>query len=107
MPAVPIEMPSDTVIVPKMIDLPEASSTPRPASRASSSMCILQGVTILQVDAIPTIGFSKSSSENPTARSMDRLGARSAPSTTMDEWALWECSLFVFKGSVSGLGPIE
>ena len=41
---------------------------------------------MLQVEAIPTMGFEKSSSLNPTALSMDRLGARSGPSTTLEEW---------------------
>jgi segregation and condensation protein B len=40
---------------------------------------------MLQVDAIPTIGFLKSSSLNPTARSIERLGDRSGPSTTIEE----------------------
>ena len=73
-------MPSATVIVPKMIDLPPAASTPAPASRASASMCMLHGVSMLQVEAMPTTVFWKSASWNPTARSMERLGARSAPS---------------------------
>lgn len=48
-------------------------------------MCMLQGVTILQVEAIPTCGFLKSPSSKPTALSIERLGARSSPSTTGDE----------------------
>jgi hypothetical protein len=51
-------------------------------------MCILQGVTMLHVEAIPTTGFLKSSSLKPTARSMERLGARSAPSTYIEEYLL-------------------
>jgi hypothetical protein len=35
---------------------------PASASRASWSMCALQGVTMLQVEAMPMIGFLKSSS---------------------------------------------
>jgi hypothetical protein len=46
---------------------------------------MLHGVTMLQVDATPTIGFPKSASPNPTVRSIERLGARSGPSTTMEE----------------------
>ena len=38
-------------------------------------MCMLHGVTMLQVDAMPTCGFAKSSSLKPTARSIARLGA--------------------------------
>ena len=78
-------IPSETVIVPKMIDLPPAASAPAAATRANSSMCMLQGVTMLQVEAIPTMGLAKSSSLKPTARSMERLGARSGPSTRTAE----------------------
>jgi len=80
MPGVPMLIPSETVIVPKITDLPPAASAPAAASRASWSMCMLHGVTMLQVEAIPTTGFWKSASLNPTARSMERLGARSGPS---------------------------
>jgi hypothetical protein len=47
-----------------------------------------QGVTILHVEAIPICGFWKSSFVNPTACSIARLGARSMPSTTLDEKVL-------------------
>ena len=57
MPSVPMEMPSETVMVPKMIGLAPAASTPAAASRARASMCMLHGVTIAQVEATPTIGF--------------------------------------------------
>src|SRR5580693_2993850 len=87
MPGVPMLMPSDTVMVPKMMDFPPAASAPAAVARASWSMCMLQGVTMLQVEAMPTMGFAKSASPKPTARSMDRLGARSGPSTTTAEWA--------------------
>ncbi len=65
-PSVPIEMPSETVIVSKMMALPPAALAPASASRASLSMCMLQGVTMLQVEAMPTIGLEKSSRVNPT-----------------------------------------
>jgi hypothetical protein len=42
----------------------------------------LQGVTMLQVDAIPICGLLKSSSLKPTGRSIARLAERSTPSTT-------------------------
>ena len=48
-------------------------------------MCMLHGVTMLQVDATPIWGLAKSSFVNPVAYNMPRLGARSMPSTTMDE----------------------
>ena len=52
------------------------------AASASLSMCMLHGVTMLQVEAMPICGFLKSSLLKPTACSMARLGARSMPSTT-------------------------
>jgi hypothetical protein len=66
-PSLPIEMPSEMVIVPKMIPLPPPAPTPASASRASLSMCMLHGVTMLQVLAMPTCDFLKSSRANPTA----------------------------------------
>jgi hypothetical protein len=48
-------------------------------------MCMLQGVTMFQVDAMPTCGLAKSASVNPTARNMARLGACVRPSTTTRE----------------------
>jgi hypothetical protein len=40
---------------------------------------------MLQVDAIPTCGFLKSSSSKPTACNIARLGAFAIPSTIIDE----------------------
>lgn len=51
-------------------------------------MCMLQGVTMLQVEAIPTWFFLKSSRVKPTAWSIARLAARSIPSTTSDDQRL-------------------
>jgi hypothetical protein len=48
-------------------------------------MCMLQGVTIPHVDAMPMMGLEKSSGVKPTGYSMARLGARSGPSTRMLE----------------------
>ena len=88
-PSVPIEMPSEMVMVLKMMDLPPASSAPAAASRARRSMCMLHGVTMLQVEAMPIWVFLKSRLVNPSACSMARLGARSGPSTTMAECSRW------------------
>ena len=85
MPGVPMLMPSETVIVPKMMALPPAALAPASAATASLSMCMLHGVTMLQSDAMPTMGFLKSSSVNPTGRSIDRAPARLGPSLTMEE----------------------
>jgi hypothetical protein len=56
MPGVPMEMPSDTVMVLNSTLLPPAASTPAHASRANSPMCMLQGVTLPQVEATPICG---------------------------------------------------
>ena len=85
MPGVPIEMPSDTVMVLNSTLLPPPPSTPAHASRARSPMCMLQGVTFPQVEATPICGRSKSWSRKPTARNMARAGARVTPSTTTRE----------------------
>ena len=53
-PSVPIDIPSDIVIVLKIIPLPPVELTPFSASRANLSMCMLQGVTSAHVDAMPT-----------------------------------------------------
>ncbi len=87
-PGVPILMPSDTVMVPNGTAFPPDSSTPRTACLPNSSRWALQGVTMLQAEQTATCGLSKSSSSNPTALSMERLGARSVPSTTMEEKGL-------------------
>ena len=47
-------MPSETVIVPKINGIPLALRTPRAACSARSLMCMLQGVTVPQVEAMPT-----------------------------------------------------
>ena len=65
-PSVPIEMPSEMVMVLKIMALPPAALAPASASRASWSMCMLHGVTMLQVEAMPIIGLEKSSGLKPT-----------------------------------------
>src|SRR5690625_2552436 len=80
MPSVPIEIPSDTVIVLKINGTAPASLAPFFDASARSSIWILQGVTSLPVLAIPTIGFLKSSSSNPTALNIARFGAFAGPS---------------------------
>jgi hypothetical protein len=49
---------------------------------------MLHGVTMLQVEAIPTCGLEKSSSSNPTARNIALDGACSTPSTITEEYFL-------------------
>src|SRR5271168_2418777 len=86
-PCVPIEMPSEMVMVLKMSGLLPAFATPSAAAMASLSMWMLQGVTWLQVEASPICDFAKSPRSNPTAWSIARLCARSAASTSgPDQW---------------------
>ena len=82
MPGVPIEIPSEIVMVLKITGLPPAAATPSAARRASRSMCRLHGVTWLHVEAMPTCDFRKSAHVNPTACNIARLAARSIPSVT-------------------------
>ena len=76
-PSWPIEMPSETVMVLNSSGTPPAARTPSAAHLASRSMLALHGVTLFQDEATPTCGLLKSSSVNPTARSIARAGARS------------------------------
>src|SRR5579885_1639961 len=86
MPGVPIEMPSETVMVLNRTLLPPAPSAPAAAWRAISAMCILHGVTLAHVEAMPICGRLKAAPVNPTARSMAREGACLTPSTTRREY---------------------
>ena len=74
-PWVPIEIPSETVMVLKITDFDPVLSAPSAAASAKILMCMLHGVTMLQVEAIPTCGLEKSSSSNPTARNIALEGA--------------------------------
>src|SRR6185312_6462627 len=85
MPGEPMAMPSETVMVLKSTPLPPAASAPATASRASSPICMLQGVTLAHVEAMPICGLAKSSSLKPTALSMEREGVCLIPSTTSRE----------------------
>ena len=85
MPSCPIEMPSETEMVPNCIGQPCAWCTPCFAALARRSSERLQGVTSFQLEAIPICGFSQSSSPIPTARSIPRAAARSIPSVTSND----------------------
>lgn len=81
-PSWPMEMPSETEMVPNSIGNPPAACTPcllAPASRCNDR---LHGVISFHDDATPIWGLAKSSSPMPTARSMPRAAARSIPSVT-------------------------
>src|SRR5665213_621961 len=71
---------------------------------ANSLRCILQGVISLQAEDTPTMGFLKSSSLKPTARSMARLGARLSPSVIMEDFFFRG---LIFSDIVTSLGNGE
>ena len=96
MPSCPMEMTSDTVMVPNSIGKPPPSRTPLATSAATSRSDMLQGVIWLKDDAMPIWGFEKSSSPMPRARSIPRLGARSRPSVARR-----------LRGVMSGVTPSE
>ena len=79
MPSVPIEIPSDTAMVPNSNGTAPACRTPSLAAVASPFRCRLHGVTSFQDEATPTCGRSRSSSLSPTARSIARAAARDGP----------------------------
>lgn len=82
MPSWPIEMPSDTEIVPNSSGYPPAACTPSFDAFARRSSDRLHGVISFHDEATPICGFSQSSSPMPTARSMPRAAVRSRPSVT-------------------------
>ena len=84
-PSWPIEMPSETEIVPNCIGKPPASITPFLEAFAKRSSDKLQGVISFHEETIPICGLTQSSSPIPTARNMPRAGARSKPSVTNPE----------------------
>src|SRR2546423_3688400 len=86
-----IDIESATEIEAKSNATPPAARTPAQASRANSPSSALHGVTRPSVEATPTNGLARSSSETPRARRNARCGARSRPSTVMRE-----ASFFIF-----------
>ena len=84
-PSWPIEIPSETEIVPNCIGNPPASITPCLEAFAKRSRDKLHGVISFQDDAIPICGLTQSASPIPTARNIPRAGARSRPSVTIPE----------------------
>ncbi len=87
-PSWPIEIPSETEIVPNSSGYPPAACTPFFTAFASRSRERLHGVISFQLDATPICGFAQSSSPMPTARSMPRAAAFSRPSVTSRERGL-------------------
>ncbi len=82
MPSWPIEMPSDTEIVPNSSGYPPAACTPSFADFANRSSERLQGVISFHELATPIWGLTQSSSPIPTARSIPRDAVASRPSVT-------------------------
>ena len=82
-PSVPIEIPSLTVRTPNSNGVPAADFTPALTRSASLSRCTLHGVMSDAVFATPMNGCSNSLSPTPTALSIARAAARSAPSATI------------------------
>src|SRR3954451_1580935 len=82
MPSWPIEIPSETEMVPNSIGYPPPACTPSLTAFASRSSDRLHGVISFQLDATPIWGFSQSSSPIPTARSIPRAAVASRPSVT-------------------------
>ncbi len=99
MPSWPMEMPSDTVMVPNSIGNPPASRTPSLLRSASLRSVRLQGVTSFQAEATPIWGLSQSLSVMPTARNMAREADFSMPVVTS-----WDRS-FNERSGMSGTLP--
>ena len=79
MPSVPMPMPSVMVGTPNTCGIAPASFSAAIARSTSGWMPALHGFMFEWPLATPTIGFSKSSSPKPTARSIARLGERATP----------------------------
>src|SRR5690625_994649 len=82
MPSCPMEMPSETEMVPNSSGKPPASWTPSLAAAPRRCSDILQGVISFHEVATAICGFTQSSSPMPTARSMPRAAVASRPSVT-------------------------
>ncbi len=82
MPSVPIAIPSETEIVWKTSGSTRSDRSSSAAASASSSRCMLQGVTLFQVAATPACGSCRSSVVHPIARSIERAAAWAGPPVT-------------------------
>ena len=77
--SVPMPMPSVTVGKPNTCGIAPAALSDAMARSTSGWMPALQGFIVECPLATPTMGFSKSPSPKPTARSMARFGERATP----------------------------
>ncbi len=82
MPSVPIETPSETETVLNSSGVPPASRIPRLTCCASARWLRLHGIVSIHVVETPISGRARSSSVRPTAFSIARAPARSAPSVS-------------------------
>ena len=83
MPSWPMEMPSETEMVPNWSGYPPPECTPSFDACARRSSERLHGVISFQELAMPICGLSQSASPIPTARSIPREVVASIPSVTM------------------------
>ena len=81
----PIDIASETVIVPNSNGEPPDVRTPTFISSTNGLIPALHGVTSLCVDATPTNGASMSASDMPIARIIERCGARITPSVVSQD----------------------
>ena len=91
--SVPMPMPSVMVGTPNTCGIAPAAVSAAIALSTSGWMPALQGFMVEYPFATPTIGFSKSPSPKPTARSIARLGDRATP------------PVMVFERQLSGAPP--
>lgn len=82
MPSWPIEIPSETEMVPNSSGNPPAADTPSFTAFARRCSDRLHGVISFHEDATPICDLPQSSSPIPTARSMPRAAVFSRPSVT-------------------------
>ena len=82
MPLCPIAIPSQTAGTPKTKGLPPASMIPSRTASTISLRCMCPGTMSFQEFAIPMNGFSKSSSESPSALRRLLWGAAPGPFLT-------------------------
>ena len=81
-PSVPIAMPSETEIVWKTNGRIRSDFSSSAAASASSSRCMLHGVTAFHDAATPACGSFRSSVVQPIARSIERAAAWAGPPVT-------------------------
>ncbi len=105
MPSCPIEIPSDTVIVPNSSGTPPARRTPSLAAAVSRLSDMLHGVISFHDEAMPICGLSQSSSVRPTARSIERAAAFWIPSVTSRDRGLMSTGVVLLQAMLVRVVP--